>query len=406
MGQLYYGLFLVLGVVVSLEDWSQKRISNRWILLGMLAGAAGCSYLLWNSILGHQHLRWWRFGEYYYPWRYYPKIAIHLILSLTAALTLWRLSVWPAGDAKLYTLFSFLLVMINPNLPGFPLLLFMLILINIFVPAGLLFAAESVMMVLRRIPAGLRIDWGQWSKGRIEAMGIRFKEAWPYRYNYLMIAANTFALFYAMQTVQSSIRKLPLGPFGQVMIFLLMFVAWGRLSGALRSKSLGLAALLSLSAATMAGAFWGHWDIGARLISALKMTANFGLFLSLARAVFYWFIEKESLRELIPDQLEAGVVLSDETWERLGAEKELAGKLGDRYSDGLSQQDAQVLQEWLAKPQAGSGCTIYHTIPFAVWIFLGALFTLLERRNLVTLLVPHFTRAQEILKAGVMRGLS
>ncbi len=413
MARLYYGLFLVLGVVVSFEDWSHKRISNRWILFGMLAGAAGCSYLLWNSILGHQHMRGWRFGEYYYPWRYYPKMLTHLFLSFTAAFTLWRLSVWPAGDAKLYTLFAFLLVIIDPNLPGFPLLLFMLMLVNIFVPAALLFAAQSAGTALRRLPEALKIDWRPWFRGRVNAISIRLKEAWPYRYNYLMITANTFALFYAMQMAQSSIRKLPLGPFGQIVVFLLMFVAWGRLSGFLRSKMIGLVALLSLSTGTVAGAFWRHWDIWARIVCALKMTASFGMFLSFARGIFYWFIEKESLRELVPEQLEAGVVLSDETWRELGVEKDLAGKLGARYSDGLSQEDVNILQEWLAKPRAAPpaggtvrGRMIYQTIPFAVWIFLGSLFTLVERQNLVALLASHFAGVQGILKAWVAWWLS
>lgn len=174
------------------------------------------------------------------------------------------------------------------------------------------------------------------------------------------------------------------------------------------SKTIGLLALLCLSAVSMAGAFWAHWDIWARLILTLRMTANFGMFLSVARGIFYWFIEKESLRALVPENLEAGVVLSDETWQKLSAEKELAGRLGARYSDGLSREDAVILKEWLTRPAGGAtpGWAVYQTIPFAVWIFLGSLFTLVERKNLVPILIPHFSRAYEVLRAGVSRWLS
>jgi hypothetical protein len=46
IADFYRTLFVALGVVVSYEDWSQRRVRNRWIVLGMLAGTAGLAYLL------------------------------------------------------------------------------------------------------------------------------------------------------------------------------------------------------------------------------------------------------------------------------------------------------------------------------------------------------------------------
>ena len=36
IADFYYYLFVALGLVVSYEDWSQRRVRNRWIVLGLL----------------------------------------------------------------------------------------------------------------------------------------------------------------------------------------------------------------------------------------------------------------------------------------------------------------------------------------------------------------------------------
>ena len=409
IADFYYYLFVALGLVVSYEDWSQRRVSNRWIVLGMLAGAAGLCYLLWNSTLGYQHLHLGRVGEYYLPWRYYPKVLIHTGLSFAAAVTLWRLSIWPAGDAKLFTLFAFLVALIDPNLPGFPLLLFMLLLVNIFVPAGLVFAAETVWHMLLRVTGLWRGDWKIWLKAKADVLDVRIREAWPYRYQYCTMAVNLFALFYLAGTAQRYSHRLAWGPFGNVMLFLLMFVAWGKITMVLRDRRLGYLALASIAAAMLGGAVFGHWDVVlAIIVAALKMTANFGVFLSVARLIFHWYIEQESLRDLRPEHLQPGIVLSDETWQRLAAEKDLADKLGGRFSDGLSEDEAEAIKAWLASRSAAAGpanYTFYHTIPFAVWIFLGSLYTVMCRHNLVALLMSYFEQVWGLLKAGAVRAV-
>jgi hypothetical protein len=406
IADFYYYLFVALGLVVSYEDWSQRRVRNRWIVLGLLAGAAGLAYLLWNSILGHQHIRLGRFGEYYLPWRYYLKMLIHMGLSFAAAFTMWRLSIWPAGDAKLYTLFAFLAALIDSNLPGYPLLLFMLLLVNIFVPVGMLFAAETVGHVLLRAPELWRSDWRVWLKGKAEVVEIRLRETWPYRYQYLTMVVNLYALFYLTATGQRYSSRLAWGAFGNVMLFLLMFVAWGKIMMVLRDRRVGYAAVAALAAAMGWGAYFRGWDILAIIVSALKMTANFGVFLSVARLVFHWYIELESLRELRPEHLQPGVVLSDDTWQKLAAEPDLAGKLGGRYSDGLAEGEVEALKAWLATRTVPTAYTFYHTIPFAVWIFLGSLYTVVRRGNLVSLMMPYLERGWDLFKAGAARWLS
>ena len=403
---VYFCLFLALGLIVSFEDFTRKKIRNELIVVGLLACVAGLCWFMGNSLLGYRHLRLWGAGEYYLPWSYYPKILLHLFLSFSAAFTLWRLSVWPAGDAKFFTVCVFFIALIDPSLPGFPLALFLLLLVNIFVPAGLILGAEAVLQAALQLPALRKVDWPKWLKAQADTVVLRLKDAWPSRWQYLVLAVNIFALFFALQQVWGRFFHLaPRTWWMPLLVFLGMTVSWRGLTILLRNKTVGLLAFAGISAWALAGFFYWRWGVVEHLAAAGRMTLSFGMFLSVARMLFYWFIERESLRELRADQLKVGLMLSDTTWEKLAAEKDLADKMERRCVDGLSEKDVAALTAWLKGRNAGD-YTVYHTVPFALWIFLGSLLTLSRRCNVVTVMTPQLERAQELFRSAASRWLS
>lgn len=379
---LYYGLFVSLASVISYEDWRERKIRNRLIVLGLLACGAGFALLLANSVLGANRARFWLLGEYYLPLRFYPRLLVHLALSLAAGVGFWRWSIWPAGDAKFFAVAAFFAALIDPNLPGFPLLLFLILLINIFVPAGLVFAVETLVKLAVAVPRLREVNWPKRTKAWAEVALIRFREAWPYRAEYAMLAVNLFALFFALQLGSARFGRLLPEPWGSLAVFVLMFACWGRLTLVLRDKRVGALAFAALCVAVPAGALRFHWDARAGLAAAARMVFNFGMLLSVGRVVFHWIIERDSLRELVPENLQHGDILSDGTWARIRAEKDLAGAFGERYVDGLTRSEAATLKAWLLERRA-SDFSVYHTIPFAFWIFLGTLLTLSYRGSVV-----------------------
>lgn len=392
---LYYGFFVGLASVVSFQDWRERKIRNSLILLGLLACGAGLLLLLANSVLGARHERFWMLGEYSLPLRFYPKLICHVLLSLAAGVGFWRWSIWPAGDAKFFTLAAIFTALIDPNLPGFPYLLFLVLLINIFVPAGLVFVLETLVNLALAVPLLRSVNWRMWLKGRGEVVAIRVREAWPYRVEYLMLAVNLFAFFFALQAAASRLGRLVPEPWGTLAVFVLMVAFWGKVTVVLRNKKVGLAAFAFLVIVVPASALHFHWDARAGFAAAGRMTFNFGMLLSFGRMLFTWLIERDSLRELRTEELQYGVVLSDRTWERIGEDKELAAKMETRCVDGLTHGDVAALKSWLAGRTA-SDYSVYHTIPFALWIFLGTLLTLSYRGSVVAALVPAFIHAQEV----------
>lgn len=393
---LYYGMFVSLASVISFEDWRERKIRNSLILLGLLACGAGMLFLLTNSVLGVNHARFWLLGEYYLPLRFYPKMIAHVALSLAAGVGFWRWSIWPAGDAKFFALAAFFTALIDPNLPGFPQLLFLILLINIFVPAGILFTAETIVKLALAIPQLRKVDWPMRLKAWGEVVEIRFRETWPYRVEYLILFVNLFVFFFALQIGASRFGRLMPEPWGSLSIFVLMFAFWGRLTLVLRNKFVGAAAFSALCLVAPVGVLYLGWDVRGGFAAAGRMVFNFGMLLSVGRVLFSWIIERDSLRELQVENLKYGDILSDSTWAQISAEPELAGKMSERYVDGLTHGDAATLKAWLQSRKA-SDYSVYHTIPFALWIFLGTLLTISYRGSVVTALAPYFIRAQEVL---------
>lgn len=397
-----YALFLVLGATASYQDWTTRKIRNRLVLLGLAGAAAALAVMLLNSALGHAGRRLGPLGEFYLPWRFYPRLALHVLLSLVAALALWRAAVWPAGDAKLYALFAVLVALAEPNLPGFPSWLFLLLLINVFVPAGLLFAVETAVKLAARAPALARADWRVGAKAWAETLAIRLGELWPRRGEWLVLGVNLYALFLGLQFAQARLLRGVQEPLRSLGVFVVMMTFWPFLAAVLRRRAVGAAAFAAVVAGAAAGLLLRPAGLGRLFADALRMTFNFGLFLSVGRLVVARAIEWESLRELNAEQLESGTVLSDRSWAAVASEKALSGRLGFRYVDGLSAEDAQALRSWSASGGA-SGYTVYRTIPFALWIFFGSLLTLSGRVNSVALIAPWLARGRDLLWALARR---
>jgi hypothetical protein len=161
--------FLVMAWRLSLHDWRVQKIPHRELRVG--AGLVVCAYALLalDTVLGLTG----RAGTYF-NWNFYRDLLLHLILSAVAALGLWRVRVWPAGDAKLFLLLGALapLLTVEPNfLSG---RYFLAALINVFLPACLFVFVEVTAYVWHTrlkhaagflIQAGARRAWDMAREG-------------------------------------------------------------------------------------------------------------------------------------------------------------------------------------------------------------------------------------------------
>lgn len=380
-GGAFLGVILLLGGAATASDWKEKRVPNRLVLLGLAAFAGGVAYHLASSALGHRGLRWLGLGEYYMPWRFFPMLGAHAFLSLAAGWTLWRLDIWPAGDAKLYIVLSWLLPLADANLSGFPLLLFIVLLINCFVPPGLLFAGEALVRLAAAVPS-------VFSEGLVYAVRSnghrvvrRVKDLRPFRLEAAALMINLACLFFVMRLAEAHLYRQPLGAFGQLMIFMAMLAVWQRLLPLLHRPLLGAAALIVFCGCAVSAAVSGL-DLAELSWRTAKTMAGFGFFLSLMRMVFSHVLERSSLIDVPPEELRPGALLSDEAWEALSKDADARGIVEERNCDGLTASEAEALRGIMAS-RGERSLNVCRTVPFAAWIFLGAMLTLTRRGTVV-----------------------
>lgn len=110
-------LFILLWIAIGWQDWWLQRVKHKSLLYGSVGVCLGYGFLLIGG------------GFPYSP-------VTHFSLCIMAAMALWFLRVWPAGDAKLYIFLAFLYPLMNFSGPFPQERMFLIILINTFIPAA------------------------------------------------------------------------------------------------------------------------------------------------------------------------------------------------------------------------------------------------------------------------------
>lgn len=161
--------FVVMAWRLSVKDWRIQKIQHRELSLGAGLAAAAYALLLADTLLGVAGVT-----ETYLRLNFYGDLFVHLVLTTAAALGLWRLRVWPAGDAKLYLLLGSVAPMLTaePNFLGGR--YFLAALINVFLPACVFVFVQVAHHVWHArlkhaagfvIQAGARRAWGLATEG-------------------------------------------------------------------------------------------------------------------------------------------------------------------------------------------------------------------------------------------------
>lgn len=299
------GIIFAISLVVIREDIGCKKIRNKWIISGFTLGFL---LLLISFILGMINFD------------YLMKVAINTIISLLATFIIWRLEFWPAGDAKLFTLFSFLLPLYyywKTYLEYFP---SFVLLVNIF-------ALFLIFVFLKSC------------------------------YNF----SKTFAMFFEknnncrktvieyLEKAKKSGSKLKNGKF-LIKVFLRL--------------AIGTLIYFALSKFYLKTPF--------KFTTFLVSLAVFSIV-----AVFLKFhINKYSRKRIAIESLDSGTKIADETISELKKNKNLIKEIGRIRSDGLEEYQVNLIKNYFLKNNVRE-IYAYDTIPFSVWIIAGVIGTVL-----------------------------
>jgi len=379
-GLAYLAVFSIWAVNVVNIDMAVKRIPNARVLLGAKLLLLALTLLLVNSWMGA------RGGvSSYLNWNFYLLWCAHLFWAALAGVILWYSEIWPAGDAKFFILSAAWLPLINPYLNNFPNYLFLSLLVNIFVAAGLAAVGGFIASGFYKVsPADFFKEVFVDVKKHFTDMAGGSGNKWALA----AYAANMTFLFLLQQILNSESRHF-VGRFlarPDILYFFLFFL-WDKIGSVFTGKKWMLATTLCYVVYFFAGYFYFYDRLAALVLYSLINVFKFSLILFFGRFMLEFLMEKKDTAYLGPAELQPGMILSSKAAATLKANTAFEGAFDDCFKDGLDPEQIGLLKEWMGKLAVPDPkIEIVNGRPFAVWIFAGAVFTLLLDKNIVKFL--------------------
>ncbi len=369
-----FSALLFFGFLSSLQDFITRRVSNR-IIFPMMSGAV--LFLFLEVFFNRSALP--------KPWVGF--LSIHLFLCALTALFLWYQRIWPAGDAKIFFIFSILVVMIRPWLWSFPYWTFLHLAINIFFPSVCFILSILIYQKFHELKKMFSVSVREWIPGVKRALRVLCSRLPANRRVLLTLIGNIIIIPTMIQSFQRVVPHSFFKPF-QFIVYVFLYLFWGTVYKYLQERYILFIVVLLLAEF----AHKIHESIFTIVSKNLYFSCGFMIFAS-TFGILSYYLKMLRVRRSETSNLNQGDILSDKSWSEM---EELCAKTGSeheflRYADGLSQEDIAVIR---SSCPAEKEVIVCETRPFAFWIFIGALWTLFSAQTfpqwLISLRHVHF----------------
>lgn len=135
-------IVFIIGIITTIEDYQEGKIRNKWIKQGITYGLIYYAAMILITIIGtfklDQHISYitqnFTYSYTYFEFSYYVWVIVNTAIAFVGGFLLWHLKLWTGGDAKLFSLYVFLIPLgfySQAYIPIFPALA---LLINISIP--------------------------------------------------------------------------------------------------------------------------------------------------------------------------------------------------------------------------------------------------------------------------------
>jgi len=109
-------VILIIGILVAIDDYKEGKIKNKRILLGIYLGLIYYALMVAITIFGVYKidkllpfLNKYELSYLYFSKDYYLSVILNTLVAFIFGFVLWHFKLWAGGDAKLFTLYVFLL---------------------------------------------------------------------------------------------------------------------------------------------------------------------------------------------------------------------------------------------------------------------------------------------------------
>lgn len=366
---IFLPAILFVGLITSYEDITLSRIKNKWIILGMAYSVLSYLFLFF--------LIYFKFVDYGgLNFSYIPQFALNFGISVLASYGFWKYGAWAPGDAKLFIAYSMLIPLdfySRGYVNYFPSLL---LLFNIFIPLLSSIAITAIFKLLSAIFNMFR-HREELTKAFV-SIGQFLKNARTKGF-YARLKSGFAAYLFIYLGLQVALRGLKLSPMWMASMLLLFqpLIQWIRRSRKLLFFSNALVLLYFIYKMI---AVQGLNELLPVLAGILKTFSLFGIL----RVLLALYVKYTQVQKIEISRLKAHMIPTEETLKNLcSAPLEFQQQIGSIYPDGFSKEQAEAIK--INYTQNGIGTIdTYRTFPFAAWMFLGVVITLIFRQNIFT----------------------
>jgi len=353
---IFLPAIILLGLITSYQDIKFGKIKNRWIILSIIYSLISYTiimmiYKLSNNLLNYS---------------YFTDVILNLLISCLVGFLLWNFKFWNAADGKLFIAYSALLPLslysnfYVKNFPSF------VILVNTFVPF-LIFALFIFIIKAKEQVNNLHKELKKTKKNELLILPLNiFWIMWiPKLLTFLKINLDFLTSLVVIMGLSISVQQL----FKKKIILVSLFLCILRI---MFDKTINLASLEQF------------------LIYFLLITVIFFVF-KFSSAMF---TKSVKISELKP-----GIILLGEIYKKgkkyiiLESRELMLGKKKDLFSinseaEGLTEQDINRIKKLQKQGKLSfSSLKVHQTLPFAPFIFLGVLLTLIAKGNFILFLI-------------------
>lgn len=378
-----------IGTVTTWEDYKFHKIPNHWLLLGLAYGAlVYLGLIVWN-IIGEPITQAY-FTQikglmpddprpiFSIPFRYFFDVGLNSAAALLIGFGLWKYGQVAAGDAKLFFVLTLLLPLKyywKSFLPVFPAYA---LVINIFTIVLIYILVQSLIFFFRR-QGDIFLNplrWWTTRQGRQKSAEVKnsiFKSS----RNILSILLWLTALMLGLQLLDRPLQNwlsfslLSVQPFIFVTIIILRRVV----SDFFKNPKALIAIIIILSVVMVYGLITDPVNTINLTRASLKTTIIFIILLTIITKLINFYNQRAGVKKIPLDELKPGQILAKETIMELRKNaNKTQGKI--KLSRGLNKEQVEKLKSWARKNNT-SYIKIQEPFPFALWIFLGVILTVI-----------------------------
>lgn len=368
---------LGVGILSSLSDIKTGRVKNSLIKKGFLYGLI-IYFLIIAWTLLKEYLRQYVFYNsqfFYLKFSYFPALIINVAIAFIVGIIFWKFDIWAAADAKLFTLYSFLIpltVYVYERVPYFP---SFALLVNIYI-ISLLYL---LLTYLWRIKIGSEDFKGFFSGGIPKIIhGIKISKIFDYLSLFFISFSISFSLFFLVISRIKPSASLTI-------LFYIVGFAILMLLGGFLNKYKKIKVYLSI----LSIIYMIIWFIfSATPLSILNQFLRFIFYMVIINLIFRLFgsLANSDIKIINIENLEQNMILTVGALKLLSGDQEFYKNLGNIYPDGLSPEQTEKIKEFFKNKDVKT-VEVCKTFPFALFIFIGAIITLIIQGSLIGWLI-------------------